>query len=76
MNQRLRCLSPSLPEVMGCPMPVVMAAALSVALGGKAVERPWSLLVLPWAWSQDIPQEGRGLCRVGQVREEEPVGVP
>lgn len=40
MNQRLRCLSPSLPEVMGCPMAVVMAAALSVALGGKAIESP------------------------------------
>ena len=76
MNQRLRCLSPSLPEVIGCPMSVVTAAALSVALGGKAIERPWSLLPLPWAWSQDIPQECRGLCSVGQVREEEPVDVP
>ena len=76
MNQRLRCLSPSLPEVMGCPMSVVTAAALSGALGGKAIEHLWSSLPLPWAWSQGIPQECRGLCRVGQVRKEEPVGEP
>ena len=57
-------------------MSVLTATPCFAALISKARDHHWSLLRLPWARSQDVPQECSGLCRVGEVREGETVGIP
>lgn len=75
MNQRLRCLSPSLPEVMDVLWLVVMAAApCSPRRQGHRASLVFALLSL--GHGLRTFHKRQGLCRVGQVREEEPVGVP